>query len=487
MSIRYRLILSYMAMILVPILLFAVAGMLMILFFLGDLKEIQSLLPESHNNKQTATGESRLFAQLKEKAFYEPTGFIEPGYLESAEQELAREDISLVIKQDQEIIYASKAAAHILVESLPEFGLHSSDNNIEHIGGNTYSIKQQDFFIPGEGAASFYFIRDANFLAGMMQTVYPASFVLLVLALVITNGILTYYVSRSIITPIHALKRAAQKIRDGHLGQPIEITGRDEIAELAETFEGMRRQLEESAALQTQYEENRKELIAHISHDLKTPITSIKGYVEGIRDGIASSPVKLDRYLATIHQKANDLDHLIDELFLYSKLDLGKVPFSFEEVEMRGYLLDFIEELRFDFEQTRAEINFTHNPSGTYVVKIDRDKMKRVFSNIIDNSLKYMNKEKGRIDIHLGNSGKGVIIEIADNGPGIDPDALPFVFHQFYRAEQSRNKQTGGSGLGLAIARMIVEEHGGVISAESSANGTKISLSLKKAIKGGFL
>jgi histidine kinase len=118
---------------------------------------------------------------------------------------------------------------------------------------------------------------------------------------------------------------------------------------------------------------------------------------------------------------------------------------------------------------------------------MDLDKMKRVFTNIVDNCLKYMDKEKGRIDIQLCSSGQEVTIEIADNGPGIAPGALPYVFHQFYRAEQSRNKQTGGSGLGLAIARMIVEEHGGVIKAESSANGTKIILSLKKVLKGGPL
>ncbi len=470
-----------MAMVVVPILLFLVAGALIITFFVGDLRELSMLLPESHNYKQSVSMDSKLFVDLKEKSFVAPLELMDKKYLSALKADLDRADAILIIRKGNEIAYASEKLERITAEALPAFGFHSSDNNIEKIGEKTYSIKQQDFFIPNRGNASLFLIKDASILNKLTHTFYPLLFVTLLLILIITNGILTYYVSRSIINPIHSLKSAAQKIKGGDLNQAIEIKGKDELTELAENFEAMREQLKESAIVQAQYEENRKELIAHISHDLKTPITSIKGYIEGIQDGIASSPEMLQRYLQTIYQKSNDLDHLIDELFLYSKLDLKKVPFMFELVDVKDYLIDYLEELNFDFEKTQTKVKFTHDLSQDFFVQLDRDKMKRALSNIIGNSRKYMDKVAGIIEINLTTFKDTVRIEIADNGPGIPTDALPYVFHQFYRAEQSRNKQTGGSGLGLSIARMIVEEHDGKIEIESQLDkGTKILISLKK-------
>jgi histidine kinase len=481
MSIRKRLNLSFMAMVVIPIILFLIAGFLILTLFVGDIGELNKLLPESHNYNQTVSQESALFVSLKEKAFEAPLELMDENFLLSLQADLEKVNVILVIRQGSKLIYTSKDVDHITAKDLPAFGYHSSDNNIEKIGGKTYSIKQQDFFIPNTGNSSLFFIKDASILSKLTQIIYPVLFVTLLCILVITNGALTYYVSRSIINPIESLKSAARKIKDGDLNHAIEIRGKDELTELAQTFEDMRKQLKESAALKAQYEENRKELIAHISHDLKTPITSIKGYIEGIQDGVATSPEKLQRYLQTINQKSNDLDHLIDELFLYSKLDLKKVPFTFEIVDMKDYLIDYLEELNFDFEKTKTKVKFTHDASSDFCVQLDHDKMKRVLSNIIENSLKYMDKANGVIDLSLRSTDDHVKIEIIDNGPGIPTDALPYVFHQFYRAEQSRNKQTGGSGLGLSIARMIVEEHNGKIEIESQIDkGTKIVISLRK-------
>ena len=241
----------------------------------------------------------------------------------------------------------------------------------------------------------------------------------------------------------------------------------------------MRIQLKESHKIQKQYEDNRKELIAHISHDLKTPITSIKGYIEGIRDGVADTPEKRVRYIQTIYTKAVDMDHLIDELFLFSKLDLGKVPFEFERIDIKDYLTDYFEELSFDLRKQNVDLNFQFTPNGIYHVLADREKFKRVLANIINNSLKYMDKDKKELKITLHSTDENVEISISDNGPGIPDESIPFIFNQFYRAEQSRNKLTGGSGLGLSIAKMIIEEHNGEIKLESTLLvGTKITIYL---------
>jgi signal transduction histidine kinase len=314
------------------------------------------------------------------------------------------------------------------------------------------------------------------------KTFIITRFVGLLLALIITNGILTYFVSKSIIKPVKKLSEAAQQISEGNLDFKIEPINKDELGKLADTFEQMRSKLKESAELQKKYEENRKELIANISHDLKTPITSIKGYVEGIQDGVANTPEKMDRYIKTIYTKAVDMDHLIDELFLYSKLDLHRVPFHFEEIDIMSYLLDFVEELRFDIEKDGMVVTFDAEQDASYKVIADREQLKRVTMNIIQNSLKHMDKEEKRVQIFLKERPEDVLVQIQDNGLGIPVDDLPYIFDRFYKADPSRNTATGGSGLGLAIVKRIVEEHGGEIWAESKlGEGTSIFFTLKKS------
>ena len=181
------------------------------------------------------------------------------------------------------------------------------------------------------------------------------------LILIITNGLLTYYVSKSIITPITKLSLAAKKISEGDLEYSIGSNKQDELGELTNTFEAMRIKLKEAKAAQLQYEQNRQELIASISHDLKTPLTSIKGYVKGIQDRVANTPEKLERYMDTIYKTANDMDGLIDELFLYSKLDLQHVPFDFEKVDLYAFFADFVDELAYNLDKEQSTVIFHAN------------------------------------------------------------------------------------------------------------------------------
>ncbi|WP_099156656.1 sensor histidine kinase [Virgibacillus ndiopensis] len=326
-----------------------------------------------------------------------------------------------------------------------------------------------------------FYIFDGDPEGEHLSTFIMFRFIGLLLILIITNGMLTYFVSKSIIKPIRELSKAATEISEGNLDFSIESMKNDELGQLSNTFEAMRLRLKEAEALQAHYEESRKELIASISHDLKTPMTSIKGYVKGVRDGVADTPEKMERYMDTIYTKANDMDQLIDELFLYSKLDLKRISFEFEEIDLHMYFTDFVEELRFDMEQDGGSVLFTINPDDSYIVKADREKLKRVVTNIIQNSLKYMDKETKKIQVSLQSETDQVVVKIKDNGSGMDEQAIPFIFDSFYRIDSSRNSTTGGSGLGLAIVKRIVEEHGGAIWAESElGEGTSIYFTLKK-------
>ncbi|MDT9025193.1 sensor histidine kinase [Rossellomorea yichunensis] len=327
----------------------------------------------------------------------------------------------------------------------------------------------------------FFYVLNTKPEGEDLQFFLTLRFGAIVVILVITNGLLTYYISRSIIEPIKRLSLAAKRISEGNLDYSCATEKTDELGRLSNTFEEMRLKLKEAAAIQEQYDLNRQELIASISHDLKTPLTSIKGYVSGIQDGVACTPEKLNRYMSKIEKNANDMDGLIDELFLYSKLDLEQLPFTFERVKLNDYFEDYIEELSIKLEKEHGIAVLYHDRHGSYIVEADREKLNRVVMNITQNSLKYMDKTYKEIQVILSEDQSEVQVEIKDNGSGIPKKDVPYIFDSFYRTDESRNSATGGTGLGLSIAKKIIEKHKGKIWADSEPGvGTSIYFTLKK-------
>lgn len=302
-----------------------------------------------------------------------------------------------------------------------------------------------------------------------------------VFMLVFISAALTMWVYRSVVRPISKLQEAVRKIRDGNLDFTMDVEEDDEIGQLCQDFEEMRIRLKENAEEKVQDDIDNKELISNISHDLKTPITAIKGYVEGIMDGVASSPEKLDKYIRTIYNKANDMDRLIDELTFYSKIDTNKIPYAFSKINVDGYFRDCAEEVGLDMESRNIEFGYFNYVSDEVMVIADAEQMKRVINNIIGNSVKYLDKERGIINIRIKDVGDFVQVEIEDNGRGIAAKDLPYIFDRFYRTDSSRNSSQGGSGIGLSIVRKIIEDHGGRIWATSKEGmGTEMHFVLRK-------
>lgn len=292
---------------------------------------------------------------------------------------------------------------------------------------------------------------------------------------------MTVWVYRSFLRPLNKLQEATRKIRDGNLDFTLEIEEDDEFGELCQDFEEMRIRLKENAEEKLQYEAENRELIRNISHDLKTPITAIKGYVEGIMDGVASSPERLDKYIRTIYNKANDMDRLIDELTFYSKIDTNKIPYQFTKINVNSYFGDCAEEVGLDMESRGIELGYFNYVAEDVLVIADAEQLKRVINNIISNSVKYLDKPRGIINIRIKDVGDFIQIEIEDNGRGIAAKDLPYIFDRFYRTDSSRNSSQGGSGIGLSIVRKIVEDHGGRIWATSKEGiGTEMHLVLRK-------
>ena len=243
----------------------------------------------------------------------------------------------------------------------------------------------------------------------------------------------------------------------------------------------MRLRLRENAEEKIQREKQNRELISNISHDLKTPITAIKGYSEGIIDGIADTPEKIDRYVKTIYNKANDMDKLINELSVYSGIDNNRVPYHFHKILVGEYFKDCIEEVGLDLESRRFSLDYENLVSPDTTIIADPEQMKRVINNIISNSVKYMDKPHGKIQIRILDEVDSIRVEIEDNGKGIAQKDLQNIFDRFYRTDASRNSGTGGSGIGLSIVKKIIQDHGGYIWATSKeGEGTCIHFVIRK-------
>jgi len=354
-----------------------------------------------------------------------------------------------------------------------------------YVGGkNAFLVKTQDFYFSDGEEGTIFVITDLNILVPQIKAVAVQSIISFLIIISFTAFILIFWIYRSIIKPLNILRIATNQIRDGDLDYSVISETGDEIGELCNDFEEMRIQLKELIENGLRYEEDIKELISNISHDLKTPLTAIKGYAEGLIDGVADTPQKKDKYLKTIYTKANDMSALVDELSIYAKIDSNTVPYTFKEINIQEYFDDCIEDLSLDLEVKNIKIMYHNDINEAVQVIADAEQLKRVIYNIIGNSVKYLDKKDGYIQIRIHDSGEFVKIEVEDNGGGIPSKDIPYIFDRFYRADASRNSKKGGSGLGLAISKKIIEDHGGKIWATSAAGvQTTITFLLKKSVK----
>lgn len=339
-------------------------------------------------------------------------------------------------------------------------------------------VRRQEINLPINPEAYIYFkdLIEPNFFLPMAVAIAAI--------LVFTALILSLWIYSSVFNPVQELNIAMKNIAEGNLDYQVpkpEHRQKGEMAELAINYEDMRLRLKESTEEKLQRENQNKEMISNISHDLKTPITAIKGYVEGIMDGIANTPEKMDKYIRTIYNKANDMDRLINELSLYSGIDSNRIPYNFHKLNVADYFQDCLEEVGIELESEDIELSYSNLVSPETVVIADPEQLKRVINNIISNSVKYQDKKPGTIDIRILDEIDSIRVEIEDNGRGIAQRDLPKIFERFYRTDASRNSTKGGSGIGLSIVKKIVEDHGGYIWATSKeGEGTCMHIVLRK-------
>lgn len=424
-----------------------------------------------------------VFRAIQDVLANHPQKLLDKSLWEALNEQVANRSSYLLVRKGSELFYAgNEQAAEIIFELLPSF----QPENIEHsLNRSVYYdsmkklVRQMDFLFPNGEEGSLFVITRGNTAFSKMLILYMA--VAIMLILILTSWFLTKWIGKGVFTPINQLNKAMQNIAEGNLEYHLPENMEGEIGELYRNYEDMRLRLKESTDEKILAEKQNRELVSNISHDLKTPITAIKGYVEGIMDGVADSPEKMNKYIRTIYNKAIDMDRLINELTVYSGIDSNRIPYHFHRINVAEYFGDCVEEVGLDFESKNIELNYSNLVSPDTIIIADPEQLKRVINNIIGNSVKYLDKPKGEIDIRILDEVDAIRVEIEDNGKGIASKDLPQIFERFYRTDASRNSSQGGSGIGLSIVKKIIEDHGGYIWATSKeGEGTCLHFVIRK-------
>lgn len=487
MTIKKRFLISYIGGIAIACL--SLFSIISIVFYVttGKVPTPSGLYKTFTQQRSLSPEEELAYIKLRNIAKSDPDQLLEPtGELKKMIQTFEKEALGVVVRKEATIAYYSQDLVEkSLIVHFPQFDA----NNIETRGtidnaGRLYRYMKFDFYFSDQVPGSLLVLKkENNFLEFMTKW---GVLVIVTILLVALGGLffLNHLLKKTIIQPLEKLGVGMSDISNGYLetsvDRPVKQTAM-EVKQLTDDFEKMREALLHSTEEQGKLENNRKELVASISHDLKTPITSIIGYVEGLLDGVADSPEKRDKYLQTIHTKALSLNDLIEELFLYSKLDAAAIPFHFERINLNEFLKHIIEE--FQLQETQVSLQLSTQGTTISNVLADRMQLNRVFINLLQNSLKFKAHDRPlSIQIAISETSERVEVRVSDNGQGISTEQLPFVFDHFYRGEEARPTNTGGSGLGLAIVKQIIDMHKGQVKLESELHqGTTVTILLKKA------
>jgi len=343
------------------------------------------------------------------------------------------------------------------------------------------SPRLQWTFIAGN-ALTFALVSLSVWVTAQLMFVNTHDLALATVLLIFAAGIamsLEHFLFMSLTQRITALNRAARNIAAGHLDTRAAVTGRDELAELAEAFNKMAGQLERAEEEQRKLDTLRRELVTWVGHDLRTPLTSIRVVVEALADGVVEDPATVERYLQTAQHHVHSLSQLLDDLFDIAQIDAEGIRLD----RCRGSIHDLISDTLESFSTLAARKGVTLEGStdtDLEPVSMDAAKIERVLANLVQNAMQHT-PSGGLVRVGASATAEGMRIQVRDTGHGIEPEALPYVFDRFYQGEDDRRDGGRGAGVGLAIAKGIVEAHGGDIGIESAVGeGTLVWFTLPR-------
>jgi len=476
MNLTKRFLLANAATVIIPLIITALLALAAV-FVLNKSSEITLSLENYQKLAEIKTD----MAGTPDSILNRSPAILEEKHFQSYLQERLSEinGHAILLRNDQ-LIYTTHDFSKIDIAKCLEIGKKTKNKPLFTYGDISYTVELIALKTPTGVQENLLLLAPVASAGSGLSTLLIFIVIAFLCSFTLTSILLSRQYSRTIVTPLQNLQKAAAEISKGNLDYQIAEEGDKEIQALCRDLELMRIKLKESIHTQLKYEDNRKMLISSISHDLKTPVTTIKGYIEGIRDGIANTPAKTEKYLNIVYCKACQIDQMIDDLLLYAKLDLNQLPFNFIKTDIASYLENFLSQNCPEPQDKEIEIRFQNLLTAPREVRLDPDRMTRVLTNIMDNSLKHIDKTPGKITISLRETSSSVTMEFRDNGSGIREKDLPHIFDRFYRSDSSRS-EIKGSGLGLAIAKQIVEGHQGQIWAVShGSEGTSILISLRK-------
>lgn len=284
---------------------------------------------------------------------------------------------------------------------------------------------------------------------------------------ILVSQLFTRWLVWKIMKPLDELGQGAKRIRENDLSKRINYRGDTEFEEICDAFNAMQVHLREEQETNRKYEKARTEMIAGISHDLRTPLTAIRGSIKGILDGVVQEEDRQKKFLETAYRRTGDMDVLLNQLFYLSKLETGNMPLHIKELNLSEWIAAYLDGKEQVLES--GEIHFSKSiPEDSVRASADPEALQRILDNLIENSRKYGEASPLQIDVSLHRRGDGIEIILADNGNGVPEEKLPYIFDEFYRGDESRNRREG-SGLGLYIVRNLMESMDGKVWAENNS------------------
>jgi signal transduction histidine kinase len=432
-----------------------------------------------NNARMLAADQINLVKECFIKGSFQSSGYQKGGYP------------VVIIDIDGNILYSDKTGYYIKDKiNVNEFiqidkSMYINDSNIVK---TTFALEEAGhtlgfaaFFIPRGEAIG---IEEQQVILTIFMPIIIGA--LLVLVLIIINR---RYMKHHIIYPVNEIIQSSKAIIAGNYNVTV-VKARsnrvmhNDIDKLSYNFELMRDELKEKRNREEELKRSQKELITCISHDLKTPISTIKAYSEGLRDGMAKDSEKVYKYAEIIVLKTELLNKMISDLLEHFNAELNKLTITKKEQYFNDYITQVAMEQKEVVNYNRMEF-FYNNTAPNLLINFDENRITQVLTNLIDNSIKYGKAESGKIGIEVSyiRTEKQLNIKIWDNGQGVGITDIPYVFDKFYRGERSRNMSVPGSGLGLSICKYIIEEHGGQIKCESKKNeGTNFIISLPERL-----
>ncbi|HEY8893087.1 MAG TPA: HAMP domain-containing sensor histidine kinase [Clostridium sp.] len=362
--------------------------------------------------------------------------------------------------------------------NLNEFMEYDNKSSLQQVGLVKYTTPL--IINSAQVGTAIFLIPKENFLTASSRLVTFINILPIIISLFAISVLMIFiyiFLKKDILLPLASLNESARRILNGDFSYQIDYDYDTEMGLFCHDFEAMRDELKVSKQKEISIKVSEKELLACLSHDIKTPLTAIHGYVSGIKDGIVKDKVGIDKYCTIILNRVKMLSKLLEDILQHSKAELNKMDISLVEFYCGDFFKDILDDL--SVEITSKKIHFiSPDKIPNLLINGDKKRLSQVMYNLVSNSIKY-SREDATISIYFENTCSYLNVFIKDTGIGISSADIPYIFNKFYRAEKCRNQNIPGSGLGLSISKYIVEAHGGFIKCvESSFNGTIICFGL---------